>query len=158
MADDLKVLTVEQNRREIDPGFFRESPIATVLAGVDFEMQFNADGTFAGGPTFISGSDKIIQDVAKGLLTILGSNALTPNYGTRMSSLLHSRGLENVSSQLVAEINYLLGYLGDFNADQPLSEQAEELIELKAKEGTGTIDLAMIIRTGTGQHIGVTLS
>lgn len=123
----------------------------------DIIMSLNADGTFSEGPAFVENVNRAVQDFIKGALTRLGSNFLARNYGTGIADLLHSRKLDNISSQLVSEIQFLLGYLGRFNIDESLTEQIEELISLKAKESTDTIELEITLKVGSGSVVGVKL-
>ena len=141
---DLKVLTLDNSGNVILPG--------------DIEMVMDPNGLFVSGPTFLSGSNRSVQDFLKGMLTQLGSNSLARNYGTNMHSLLHSRKLPDISSQLVAEIQYLLGYIGAFNIneDNP-AELIEELVSLRATESFDTIDLTATLRVGSDEVVEVSV-
>ena len=123
----------------------------------DIEMTLNSDGTFRDGPVFVNGVNRAVQDFVKGMLTRLGSNYLARNYGTVIPSLLHSRSLGSVSSKLVEEIQFLLGYIGSFNLNEVPSERIDEIVNIKAKESTDTIELKTTLRVGSGETVGVTL-
>jgi len=145
---DLKIVTVVDTR---------------VIPRGDIDMTIGvtqADGSepFLDGPVFISSSEKVVQDVVKGILTLRGTNTLAPEYGTNVNKLLHARKISGISSQLNGEINTLLGYLSEFNADQPLDEQIASLASLKAKESHDTIELDLVVQTGSGQTVGVTIA
>lgn len=122
---------------------------------VELDMKLKADGTFDEGPVFLEGIDRSIQDVVKGLLTTKGSNFMVPNYGTNINNLIHARKLGDVSGQLTSEIQTLLGYLGKFTLEEDETERVEELVSLKAKEVSDTIELELTIRTGGGQTASI---
>jgi hypothetical protein len=133
-----------------------------VIPRGDIEMtigvtQANGSEPFLDGPTFISSSDKVIQDVVKGILTLRGTNTLAPEYGTSINKLLHARKVSGISAQLNGEMNTLLGYLSEFNADQPLDEQIVSLVSMKAQESHDTIELDLVLQTGAGQTVGVAI-
>ncbi len=123
----------------------------------DIVMTLNDNGTFLAGPLFVSGINRAVQDFVKGVLTRLGSNSLARNYGTGIKDLLHSRKLNNVASQIVSDIQFLLGYLGRFNINAHPSERIDELVSLKAKENLDIIELDITLRVGTGDTVGVKL-
>jgi phage baseplate assembly protein W len=139
---DLKVLTFVNNRPR---------------KNAEIEMGINSNGTFSTGPTFVSDTDQAIQDLVKGLLTIQGTNRLAPNYGTNLSSLLHSRMLDNTNSMIVSQIRYLLGYLGSFNLDQSKAQQITDLVSLKSTKDVETIRLDMTVKTGGDATATVTI-
>jgi hypothetical protein len=143
MAQDLKILT-------IDNGF--------VQTRADINIPLNSRGEFAEEPVFVSGTDKVIQDLTKGLLTVIGSHLLAPNYGTNLKRLIHARKLSDIAEQLTTEVQTLLGYLATFNADQPLDEQLIELVDLEADESSRDIQLSATVKTGTGIVSTVTVS
>jgi len=155
---DLKVITIV-DKKVIPRGDIEMSIGAPVrfFIGADQQADFDTE-PFLDGPTFISGSNKIIQDVVKGILTLRGTNTLAPEYGTSVSSLLNTRKINDISAQLNGEINTLLGYLSDFNADQPLDEQVGSLVSLQAKEANDTIEIDLVVQTGSGQTAGVTIT
>src|SRR3990172_450012 len=108
---DIKVLTLVNNAVQ---------PRADILIPLD------AQGQFSDEPEFVSGIDKVNQDVAKGLLIQLGSNSLALGYGTNFSSLVRTRKLDDVADQITEEVQNLLGYLASFNLNEPASERSEE--------------------------------
>ena len=138
---DLKVLTIENQipRRKAD--------IVMTL----FEGNPRLTNKFADGPIFVSGSERVVQDVTKGILTEKGSDFLAPNYGTTVPNLIGSRRLADISDQLTNEIQFLLGYLGQFNINEPQSEQIAELTKLEAQEEGGTVSVSLSVTTATGQ-------
>lgn len=142
MARDLKVLT-------IDSGF--------VQTRADLNIPLNSKGEFDAEPIFVTGLDKAIQDVTKGLLTVLGSHLLAPNYGTNLKSLINTRKLSDIAEQLTEEVQTLLGYVATFNADQPLDEQIIELVDLEANENIRDLTLTATIKTGAGIISAVTV-
>ena len=123
----------------------------------EITLGLNNDGTFASGPVFVTGIDRAVQDVIKGLLTVRGTNYLVPNYGTSLSSLLNTRKLSSVSANITAEIQDLLGYLSKFTAQEDETERVEELTNLKATESLDTINLELTVKTGAGQTASVSL-
>ena len=128
-----------------------------VMPRSDIEMTLNSNGTFREGPAFISGPDKIVQDFVRGLLTQLGTAILAPNFGTNLSSLIAARKLDDVASDIAAEIQYLLGYLAQFNVNEPTNEQIDTLNRLAAQENSSTIELIINLKLLSGQTVGVTL-
>jgi len=123
----------------------------------DLEMTLNSNGTFREGPAFISGPDKIVQDVVRGLLTQIGTMLLAPNFGTSLPSLLGARNLEGVASDITSQIQYMLGYLAQFNINEPTDEQIATLVRLAAKDNLGTIELVLDLSLVSGQSVGVTI-
>lgn len=119
----------------------------------DVEMLLNANKTFASGPVFVSGQDRAAQDVVRGVLTQIGTNPLTPRFGTNLDSFLNAPRVNDVASQISAEIRFVLAYLAKFNAGEDDAERIETLVSLAATEQTGTIDLKMTVRTAAGQNI-----
>lgn len=141
---DLKVLTITESGEVVRPG--------------DIEMVLDAKGHFISGPAFVTGINRSVQDFLKGALTQFGTNTLARNYGTNIHTLLSSRKLGDVSSQLVTEIQYLLAYIGSFNINEPdPAEIIEELVTLRAKESFDTIDVEVVLRVGSGEVVGVNI-
>jgi hypothetical protein len=128
-----------------------------VLPRGDLEMTVDSNGIFQNGPTFVSGPDKVVQDVVRGLLTQRGSVILARKFGTNLPSLLASRSLDDVATDLLSEVQYMLGYLSQFNISQPTNEQIATLVSLKANQNVGTIEMSMILALLNGQTVGVTL-
>lgn len=125
--------------------------------GADIIIPMDSTGQFSGDLTFIADTEKINQDVVKGLLTEYGSDYLAPRYGTTLSALLHSRKLNNVSNSISSEVQILLGYIARFNEDQPLSEQLAELVDLQAEEGISSISLKIVVKNGSGTITTITI-
>jgi hypothetical protein len=123
----------------------------------ELNLPLNADGTFEEGPIFLFGLDKAIQDLVKGLLTVLGTSTLAPNYGTILSGLLNARKASQISGKVVAQIRYLLGYLGTFNANESLDERIDQILSIKSKENGQSLSLEITLRTGSGSTGTVTL-
>lgn len=123
----------------------------------DLNISLNADGTFDEGPVFLKDLDRSIQDLVKGILTQIGTNNLAPNYGTSVHSLLNSRNTGQITTQLLSQLRSLLGYLGSFNANDPLSERIDEVISIKTKQELQSISLEITLRTGSGSTATVTL-
>jgi hypothetical protein len=136
MANDIKVLTISDQQ---------------VQRRGDIEIPLDGAGQFKDNPTLVSGLSKANQDLAKGLLTIIGSNYLAPNYGTNLQTLVSSRKLDDVADRITSDIQLLLAYLANFNVDQPSSEQFLELIDLQAEETLDTIELNLTVRTGLNE-------
>lgn len=123
----------------------------------EIDIPLNSQGRYAGQPTMISGISKVAQDVAKGLLTVIGTDFLAPNHGTNINALIGTRLLETVAAQLSTEVQTLLGYLAAYNIDQPLDEQLVELVDLNAIEDNTEIRMSATIRTGTNETATVTV-
>ena len=129
----------------------------TPIRYADLNIPLNTNGTFGGNPVFLSDLDKAIQDLVKGLLTIIGTNNLAPNYGTSIKALLNSRNMGQTNTRLLEQIRYLLGYLGTFNANEPASERIDEVLSIKSTPGTQSISLEITLKTGSGTTSTVTL-
>jgi len=123
----------------------------------ELEFVLNADGTFAEGPAFITGIDRVAQDIVKILLTLLGSNFLAPEYGTSIDGLIHARKLSQVSERLNLEVQDGLGYLVNFTLDEDPSERVEDLISLEATDEVDTIRMDLKIQTGGGQTASISI-
>jgi len=138
---DLKVLTIEgeipRRKADIVMSLYSDNPRLV--------------NKFKDGPLFVSGSERIVQDVIKGLLTFRGSDFLAPNYGTSIPTLVGSKRLSDVSDRLTNEVQDLLGYLGSFNSNEPLSEQVAELTSLDAKEEGGMVSVSLTVTSATGK-------
>lgn len=117
----------------------------------DLEFTFNADGTFAQGPTFVTDTDRVVQDIVKGILTVRGSNYLAVWYGTHISELVNTRSLDEIQEELTIQFQELLGYLVQFTLEEVPAERVEELVHLKATENQGTINVELTVKTGGGQ-------
>jgi len=124
----------------------------------DLNIPLNSDGTFGGDPVFISGTDKAIQDLTKGLLTLLGTNRLAPNYGTNLKSYLYSRSTSLVNDKILNEIRYLLGYLGNFNSSQDPTEQIDRVVSIKTTSELQSISVEMVVQTLGGTTTTVTIA
>jgi len=127
----------------------------------ELDIPLNGDGTFeATGPSFVSGIERATQDLVRGMLTQKGTNRLALNYGTNLSSLLNTRngGNSQIGNQLVREIQYLLGYLGDFNSSEDPSEQINNLISIKSTNGLQTVNVELKVETLSGETTAVTIS
>jgi len=124
--------------------------------GVDMQIPVDVHGEFSDEPTFVTGIDQVTQDTVKGMLTLYGSDYLAPNYGTNINKYLHARKLNDVATQLSSEIQTVLGYIAQYNANQDPSEQLVELIDLQAEEGIDSITIKTTIRTGTGAVTTIT--
>jgi len=140
---DLKVLNIINNRPQ---------------PRGDMDISLDGNGQFLDGPVFVSGSDRVVQDTVRGLLTRLGSNYLAPNFGTIIKTLLHARNVGDISGQLTSEVQFVLAYLAQFNSTESLSEQLAELVNLQAKQATDTIELNLTVKTGTGTSASVTVA
>lgn len=127
------------------------------LRYAELNIPLNTDGTFGGGPVFLSGLDKAIQDLIKGILTLIDTNNLAPNYGTNIGSLLHARKANDISNKLVAQIRYLLGYLNTFNNNESMDERIDEVLTIKATENGQSLSLEITLRTGSGSTGTVTI-
>lgn len=128
-----------------------------VLKRAELDFVLNADGTFAEGPTFLTGIDRAIQDVVKALLTLLGSNFLAPEYGTSIDTLIHARKLPQVAERLNLEVQDALGYIVNFTLNEDPSERIEDLISLEATERVNTIEMDLKVQTGGGQTASITI-
>jgi hypothetical protein len=120
----------------------------------DLQMPLDARGQFTGELVTVSDSDKAIQDVVKGILTVYGTNFLSPGYGTHISVTAGKRAID-LNSQITSEVQQLLGYLTEFNKDQPASEQIVELVNLEARQSIDKLEVNMMLRTGTGATVAV---
>ena len=76
----------------------------TPIRYADLNIPLNTDGTFGGNPVFLSDLDKAIQDLVKGLLTLVGTNNLAPNYGTSIKALLNARNVGQINTRLLEQI------------------------------------------------------
>jgi hypothetical protein len=125
----------------------------------DLNLPLNSDGTFeVTGPAFLSGIQRATQDLVRALLTLKGTNNLALNYGTSIKSLLNARNSSLIGGQLVREINYMLGYLGDFNSTEDPSEQISNLISLKTTNALQSVNVELKVSTLSGETTGVTIS
>jgi len=130
--------------------------VLSIVEGVprkyaDVHFTFNDNEEFANGPGIIGGGDRVVQDVVKGMLTEIGSNYLSPSYGTTIPDLVGSRSVKSMSEQLSNEIQTLMGYLGSFNIDEPISEQISEIVSLDVVELSGSIAISLSVKTLAGE-------
>jgi hypothetical protein len=124
----------------------------------DLNIPLNSDETFREGPVFLSGLDRAIQDLVKGILTVQGTSTLAPNYGTLISTLLNARKASQIGTKLVGQIRFLLGYLGTFNENESLDERIDQIISIKSTENTQSISLDITLRTASGSTGTVTIT
>jgi hypothetical protein len=140
---DLQVLRISQGR----------------LAGrPDFEMIFDGAGEIADGPIFISGSDCAVQDVIRGLMTLISSSRLAPNFGTNYANLIGVRNVGQISGILSQEAQRILGYIVQVTAAEDPSERVIEIVDMKVKQEVDTVEIALTLRTATGQVVTVTVA
>ena len=124
----------------------------------ELELPLNSDGTFdVVGPTFVSGIQRATQDLVRGLLTQQGSNNLAHNYGTNIKGLLNSRFTTPIGGKLVSEIQYMLGYLGDFNSSEDPSEQISDIISIKSTNELQSVGVELKVQTLSGETTAVTI-
>jgi len=124
----------------------------------DLNLLTSNNGRFVDGPVFVSGIDKAVQDLIRGLLTVKGTNALSPNYGTFISSLINAPNLPQINSQLLEQIRFLLGYLNSFNVGQPDSERITDIISIQSKQETRSISLQITLKTADNAVSTVVIS
>ena len=167
---DLQVLTFTKNQ---------QAPQGTTVASIpsmrgDLNMPLNDDGTFGPGkwqtnpntgvrvfnesPLIVSDVDKAIQDTVKGLLTVRGSDYLAPSYGTVLSSLVNTRKIGDVATQITAEVQYLLGYLAQANSGTPDTEIVSDIVSLNGKQDRQTINLELTVQTLGGSQGSILLT
>ncbi len=133
---DLKVLDIKEGRLQARP---------------DIEIPLDNAGRFISGPTFISGSAVAVQDTLRGLLTIPNTNFLAPTFGTKISELKNTRAVSNIAGELAQEVQFVLGYLAQFRADDDPEELIAEIVELTTNQQGQTVEVKLTIRTGTGE-------
>jgi len=134
----------------------------------DLNMPLNDDGTFAPGkfqtdpntgqeiynesPIRVFDIDKAMQDVTRGLLTVKGTNYLSPNFGTSLATLVNKRKISDVAPQIVGEVENVLGYLAQFNEGYANTELVAGIVSLDAVEDNYTINLELVVRTAEGSQ------
>ena len=140
---DLQLLNIQEGRLQAKP---------------DLIMTFDNAGRFASGPTFISGTNVVVQDVIRALLTLATSNRLAPNFGTSLVDLLNSRSIGEISGFLTEEARKALGYLAQLRSEDDASEQITEIVNMKAKQNERTVEIELTVRAANGETATVTLS
>lgn len=141
---DIKVLSITDTQVQ---------PRAEIYIPLDSNGQFNAE------PAFVEGIDRVMQDVAKGLLTVKGSNYLAPNYGTNLSTLTRGVKFSDIETQVTEEVQTVLGYIASFTAsEENAAEQLTDLVSLDVNETIGSIDLQITVQTGSNETTTVVFS
>jgi hypothetical protein len=140
---DLQVLSISQGRLQARP---------------DLVIFYDGSGKMYDGPGFFSGSDVAVQDVIRGLLTLIGTSPLAPNFGTSLSELLSTRSVGQVSGAISQQVQNVLGYLAQMASNSDPAERVVEVIDMKVKQNGQTIEVTMSLRTGLGQTVTVTVS
>ena len=122
----------------------------------DLDILLDSRGFFADDPIFVTGGDKIIQDVVKGILTVQGSNYLAPNCGTNIEEI-RRMNIDQAADLINNEIQTMLGYLNKWNEDEPIDEQIQQINELQARQLLDTIEVDMTLTSGSGENVQVTV-
>jgi hypothetical protein len=140
---DLKLLNIQEGRIQARP---------------DFVMAFDGAGRFLTGPEFVSGSDVAVQDVVRGLLTLIDTNRLAPNFGTSISELIGSRDFGSITGPLTDEVQKILGYIAQNAAESDPSEQINQILSLRVKQEERTLVIELELQTNSGETATVTIS
>lgn len=125
----------------------------------EIDLTFDGIGRMLAGPEFVSGAEAAAQDAVRGMLTIIGTNPSSPNFGTFLSQLLNARQVASVAQNLSNEIQTVMGYLSQVSADFDLTEQIVQIDSLSVNQQNRQLNVDLTLLTGAGEavRLGVTI-
>jgi hypothetical protein len=104
----------------------------------------------------VSGTEKLKQDINKILLTELGTNTLSPQYGTTLQSLIGSKyDLNSAIATIRDQINGALINLQIINASNPNPDEIPQTLqELSIQQvAVGQVQATLIVITASGKSV-----
>lgn len=109
----------------------------------------------------VSGTEKLVQDIIKILLTERGSNTLTPLYGSNLHQLISQKAdLDVLHGQIISEIKDSLLILQSINKNNPnLDEQVKTLESVSVDQPTPTqFNVRFTVITMADKRVGAILN